>query len=453
MSKQHLGKLEIEQVMSGLESSVDTLDHLVDCTQCQNELEKASADSWWFNEGRELIASTLKLQESIGTAPKLADIKGYDPIVAELKQLVDSFEPPKQVQSLGRVDEYDIESLLGVGGMGAVFKGFNRELNRHVAIKFLLPRHARLDSSRQRFSREAKSIAAVDHEHVIPVYRINRNASFPWFSMPLVNGVSLQQFVDDNGPLDPMQLVRISAQIAAGLNAAHEADLIHRDVKPANILLEDDSNRIVVTDFGLAREESDSGLTQTGMVMGTPQYMSPEQADGRKLDQRSDLFSLGSVMFFLATGQPPFHGENQLELLKNIREADVAGVREFNPGISVCLEQAIERLLARDPADRFQSAAEVKQFLDVYEAHLSSPSQNPEPSLLQIKRKRSTNLVRCAIAIAITLVAAMGIAIFNHIFSEMNFAPTSTVIPVIPCDPGTGEVVAEPDETDQAKEP
>ena len=158
-------------------------------------------------------------------------------------------------------------------------------------------------------------------------------------------------------------------------------------------------------------------------------------------------------MFFLATGQPPFHGENQLELLKNIREADVAGVREFNPGISVCLEQAIERLLARDPADRFQSAAEVKQFLDVYEAHLSSPSQNPEPSLLQIKRKRSTNLVRCAIAIAITLVAAMGIGIFNHIFSEMNFAPTSTVIPVIPCDPGTGEVVAEPDETDQAKEP
>jgi len=239
MSKHHLSKFDIEQMIAGVKSTADTQNHLADCTHCQNEIDKASADSWWWEEGRELIASTIELRKSVGAAPKLAAVdKGYDPIAAEIKQLMGSFEPASHPELLGRVGEYDVESLIGVGGMGAVFRAFDRELNRSIAIKFLLPRHERSELSRQRFSREAKAIAAVNDENVIPIYRINPSPGYPWFSMPLIEGVSLQQFVYETGPLEPLLLVRISKQVAAGLSAAHKNGLIHRDVKPANILLE-----------------------------------------------------------------------------------------------------------------------------------------------------------------------------------------------------------------------
>lgn len=434
MSTHHLSKFDIEQMISGVKFSADTQSHLADCTHCQNEVDMATADAWWWNEGRELIASTVKLQKAVGAAPKLIEDKGYDPIAAEVTQLTGSFDSASHPELLGRVGEYDVESLIGVGGMGAVFRAFDRELNRPIAIKFLLPRHARSVLSRQRFAREAKAIAAVSDENVIPVYRIDPNPSHPWFSMPLIEGVSLQQFVYEQGPLPPLQLVQFSKQIAAGLSAAHEKGLIHRDIKPANILVEQkdgDCGRVVVTDFGLAREESDERLTQTGMIAGTPQYMSPEQADGRKLDQRSDLFSLGSVIHFMATGEAPFHGNNQLELLKNIREAKTPAIRQHNSDIPVRLEQAIERLLSGNPDHRFQTASEVKNFFAGYEAHLSFPDSNPEPQLSRIKR--STNLVHCGIALLFTLFLALGISTLTQQLTLWNQTPSS-VIEVIPCE-------------------
>ena len=434
MSTHHLSKFDIEQMISGVKFSADTQSHLADCTHCQNEVDMATADTWWWNEGRELIASTVKLQKAVGAAPKLIEDKGYDPIAAEVTQLTGSFDSASHPELLGRVGEYDVESLIGVGGMGAVFRAFDRELNRPIAIKFLLPRHARSVLSRQRFAREAKAIAAVSDENVIPVYRIDPNPSHPWFSMPLIEGVSLQQFVYEQGPLPPLQLVQFSKQIAAGLSAAHEKGLIHRDIKPANILVEQkdgDCGRVVVTDFGLAREESDERLTQTGMIAGTPQYMSPEQADGRKLDQRSDLFSLGSVIHFMATGEAPFHGNNQLELLKNIREAKTPAIRQHNSDIPVRLEQAIERLLSGNPDHRFQTASEVKNFFAGYEAHLSFPDSNPEPQLSRIKR--STNLVHCGIALLFTLFLALGISTLTQQLTLWNQTPSS-VIEVIPCE-------------------
>ena len=180
MSTHHLSKFDIEQMISGVKFSADTQSHLADCTHCQNEVDMATADAWWWNEGRELIASTVKLQKAVGAAPKLIEDKGYDPIAAEVTQLTGSFDSASHPELLGRVGEYDVESLIGVGGMGAVFRAFDRELNRPIAIKFLLPRHARSVLSRQRFAREAKAIAAVSDENVIPVY----TASIPTQAIP-----------------------------------------------------------------------------------------------------------------------------------------------------------------------------------------------------------------------------------------------------------------------------
>ena len=436
MSGQHLSEVEVERVISGQGSTVETQNHLADCSQCQNEVDKASADHWWWNEGRELIASTVKLKERFGSPPtpiESTEGEGYNPTAAEVQELIGSFEDGVHPELLGRVGEYVIESLIGVGGMGAVFKGLTQELNRRVAIKFLLPRHASSKLARERFSAEAKAIAAVSDKNVIPVFGINSAARYPYFSMPLIAGVSLKQFVLENGPLAPLELVQAARQIAAGLSAAHRQKLIHRDVKPANILIEDGSNRVVVTDFGLAQEESELGLTQTGMIAGTPMYMSPEQADGRKLDQRSDLFSLGSVMFFMATGQPPFQSENQLELLKNIREATPPGVRKFNPEIPVRLEQAIQRLLKKDPEHRFQRAAEAEEFLSRFEAYLCSPRRNRQPRLPGVRR--STNYFRCLIAIAITSVVAMLFTTFTNWHAQTGLIPSIQFVPVAPCYP------------------
>ena len=447
---QHLSKFDIQQVISGSDFSVEKQNHLAECAHCQTRIDTASADSWWWDDGRELIVSTLKLREEFGAAPKQKGNKGYDPIEAEIKQLIRCLEPAGCPELLGRVGEYDVQSLIGVGGTGAVFKGIDRELNRPVAIKFLLPRHASLDLSRQRFTREARAIAAVNDDNVIQVYRINSNSDYPYFSMPLIEGVSLQQYVCEKGPLDSGELVQISMQIAAGLSAAHKQGLIHRDVKPANVLLESKSNRVIVTDFGLAREESESELTQTGMVAGTPHYMSPEQADGRTIDQRSDQFSLGSVIYFLATGQPPFEGGNQLELLKNIREAETPPVRQHNSTVTVGLEKAIQKLLARNPEHRFQTADEVRDFFEGYLSYLGSPEQNPEPKIGQVKR--STNYIFCSIAIAVTLFAAAGIFFLNRSISRQMLAPTTAILPVspvVPCDPE--QVVVEADESEDLK--
>ena len=426
---QHLSKTDIQHLISGMDSSVETQNHLADCSECQIRTDLASADSWWWNDGRKLLASAVKSSEQIGV-PTLKENGGYDPILAEIQQLTESFEPADSAELLGRVGEYDIQSLIGVGGMGAVFRGIDRELNRPVAIKFLLPRHASSELSRQRFTREAKAIAALDDDNVISVYRINPSPNYPYFSMPLIAGVSLQQHVYEEGPLPALELAQISKQIAKGLSAAHGQGLIHRDIKPANILLEAESNRVIVTDFGLAREESDAELTQTGMILGTPHYMSPEQADGRTVDQRSDLFSLGSVIHFMATGRPPFDGANQLELLKNIREAAAPSARQDNAAITVSLERAIQKLLARNPEHRFQTADEVSDYFDHYLKYLKSPVKNREPKISQVKRP--TNFAFCSVAIAATLFIALGIGSFNSWISQQTQSPT-TILAITPC--------------------
>src|SRR5262249_12616885 len=202
----------------------------------------------------------------------------------------------------------EILEVLGRGGFGVVLKAFDEKLHRMAAIKLLSARFAGNATARQRFLREARAAAAVSNQHVVGIYAVEEEP-VPYLVMEYVAGQTLQQKLDEGGPLQPKEVLRVGWQIADGLAAAHAIGLIHRDIKPGNILLEDSVERVKITDFGLARAADDASLTQSGQVAGTPAYMSPEQADGEKVDHRTDLFSLGSVLYAMCAGHPPFRAD------------------------------------------------------------------------------------------------------------------------------------------------
>src|SRR5262249_17439718 len=191
----------------------------------------------------------------------------------------DFLAPSDQPDSLGRLGPYEVRALVGRGGMGMVFKAFDPKLQRVVAIKVMAPDLAASGTPRQRFIREGRAAAAVAHEHVVTIYAVEEEHRPPYMVMQFVDGVSLQQKLDEKGALGVTEILRIGLQAAAGLAGAHAHGLIHRDVKPANILLENGIERVKLTDFGLARAANDASLTQSGLVGGTPQYMAPEQAE------------------------------------------------------------------------------------------------------------------------------------------------------------------------------
>src|SRR5438132_308878 len=197
--------------------------------------------------------------------------------------------------------------------------------------------------------------------------------------MHYIAGMSLQERIDKTGQLQLHEILRIGMQIASGLAAAHAQGLVHRDIKPANILLENGIERVKVTDFGLARAAAELSLTQSGTVAGTPQYMSPEQAEGKAIDHRSDLFSLGSVLYAMCTGRPPFRASSGMAVLKRVCEETPRPIRETTADIPDWLVAVIDKLHAKDPAGRYQTAAEVAELLNQHLAHLQHPSVVPLP--------------------------------------------------------------------------
>ncbi len=207
--------------------------------------------------------------------------------------------PTDDPHKLGRLGTYEIAGVIGCGGMGVVLKGFDASLNRFVAIKVLAPHLASSGAARRRFAREAQAAAAVVHDNVVAIHGVAESNGMPYLVMPYIRGESLQKRLDKRGPFAVVEILRVGMQVASGLAAAHAQGLVHRDIKPANILLEDGVERLRITDFGLARAADDASLTHSGVIAGTPQYMSPEQARGEVIDGRSDLFSLGSVLYAL----------------------------------------------------------------------------------------------------------------------------------------------------------
>ena len=293
---------------------------------------------------------------------------------------------------LGRLGHYEILEVVGRGGMGIVLKAHDTRLHRVVAVKVLAPELAANPIARKRFLREAQAAAAVSHDHVVTIHAVEGNESAgdaetsrrnpPYLVMEFVDGQSLQEKIAQAGQLELREILRIGRQIAAALAAAHAQGLVHRDVKPSNILLQNGIERVKVTDFGLARAADDVGVTRTGEIAGTPQYMSPEQAQGQPVDARSDLFSLGSVLYGMCTGRSPFRAPSTVAVLRRVCDDVPRPIREVNPDIPDWLVAIVERLLAKDRGERFQTAAEVAELLGRHLAHVQDPRAAPLPSAL-----------------------------------------------------------------------
>ncbi|MEM7558406.1 MAG: serine/threonine-protein kinase [Planctomycetota bacterium] len=290
----------------------------------------------------------------------LAGENGHPESVDFEQITLDFLDEPKHPELLGRFGRYEVEKVLGSGGMGVVLKAYDSDLHRVVAIKVLAPHLAHHGTARRRFAREAQAAAAVAHPNIIQIHDVESESKVPYLVMQYVPGESLQRRVDLEGPVSVAECLRISIQIAAGLTAAHEQGLVHRDVKPANILLEERVDRVLLSDFGLARAVDDASLTKTGIVAGTPFYMSPEQAFGSVIDHRSDLFSLGSVMYFMLAGRPPFRASGAMAVLHRICQTQHRPLREINPEVPAELAELIDACLIKDSAERVQSASEVQ---------------------------------------------------------------------------------------------
>ncbi|HLW66736.1 MAG TPA: family 16 glycoside hydrolase, partial [Gemmataceae bacterium] len=293
-----------------------------------------------------------------------------------------------------RLGHYEIREIIGRGGMGMVLKAYDEKLQRIVAIKIMAPELAANATARTRFIREARAAAAVTHDHIVTIHEVQEEHSPPYFVMQYIVGMSLQERLEKKGPLELKQILRIGMQAAYGLAAAHAQGHVHRDIKPANILLENGVERVKITDFGLARAVDDASVTQSGVISGTPMFMSPEQAAGETVDHRSDLFSLGSVLYMLCTGRPPFRATGTMAVMKRVIEDAPRSIREINPEIPDWLEAIIAKLHAKKPEDRFQSAKELAQLLEQHLAHLQQPGKVPLPAPVPVPRTNQEATLR-----------------------------------------------------------
>jgi formylglycine-generating enzyme required for sulfatase activity/serine/threonine protein kinase len=319
-------------------------------------------------------------------------------------------QPSSRPDSLGRIGHYEVLQVLGKGGFGIVFRAFDDVLQRVVALKVLAPVIAATSPARKRFLREARSSAQVRHENVVHVYEVQEQP-LPYLVMEFIPGESLQQRLDRTGPLEAPEIVRLGRQIAEGLAAAHATGLIHRDIKPGNVLLEGEQQRVKITDFGLARAADDASLSQSGVLAGTPMFMAPEQAKGDSLDHRADLFSLGSVLYVMASGRPPFRAATTYAVLKRVVEDDPRPIRELIPEMPQWLCDIIAKLQAKNPEDRFQSAREVADVLADCEAQLKANARLTNFSRIPSCRTVSGRSSRWKwIAAAALVIPVLGLA-------------------------------------------
>jgi len=271
-------------------------------------------------------------------------------------------------QALGQ--EFTVGPLLGQGGFAAVFRVRDTSLNRDVAVKVLDVELAPSPNVAERFLREAQTVARLEHPHIVPIYKVGRQEEIFYIIMRCIDGTSLGELLETHKKLSVGDAARIARQVADALAYAHAHDIVHRDVKPDNILL-DKSGHVLVTDFGIAKaaqaaQAATPGslqLTTEGMIVGTPQYMSPEQASGDKLDGRSDIYSLGIVLYQMLTGAPPFDGPSSASILAQQLTQAPAPIRRERPDVSEEMAVVLERMLEKNPTKRFQTASEVSRSL------------------------------------------------------------------------------------------
>ncbi len=249
--------------------------------------------------------------------------------------------------------EYSLQRELGRGGMGVVYLARDVQLDRDVAIKVLPSHLAQNTESRERFVREARTAAGLSHPHIVPIHRVGEAGGFVFFVMTYVAGETLGERLRTRGPLPHAEAARVLREVAWALAYAHGRGIVHRDVKPDNILLEAGTGRALVTDFGIAHGADTDGVSDSGLIMGTAHFMSPEQALGDVVDARSDLYSLGVVAFLTVSGRLPFDAANVPALIARQTTEVATGVARVSPGLPPAFAAVIDRCLSRDPVDRF----------------------------------------------------------------------------------------------------
>ncbi len=393
--------------------------HLDDCAVCRRQLEStAASDDIWSG----IRESLLGQSDDLGAGRSEYHTQAPDDATFAHTVVLDLLAPTDDDRMLGRLGAYEVVGVVGTGGMGVVLKAFDGSLNRYVAIKVLAPHLGSSGAARKRFSREAQAAAAVGHENVIEIHGVAEANGLPYLVMPYVKGPSLQKRLDDDGPLALTEIMRIGMQAANGLAAAHAQGLVHRDVKPANILLADGIERVKLTDFGLARAADDASLTKTGIIAGTPQYMSPEQARGDSIDQRSDLFSLGSVLYAMCTGRSPFRAETSYGMLRRVTDEEPCSIRELNPDIPEWLYRIVSELMSKQPDDRFESASDVATLLEECLAHVQQPTTVSLPDSL-VTQPRSRFISGSRRTGVVAMIVALGFSLFGMALLQATAPP------------------------------
>lgn len=322
--------------------------------------------------------------------------------------------PPQSTDEIGRLGNYRVLRKVGEGGMGIVFEAEDMHLQRRVALKTMLPKLATDSNCRQRFLKEAQAAARVEHDFLCPIYQVGEQDGVPFLAMPFLQGETLESAMRDCR-LGIGEAVRIGVEIAEGLDAAHNAGLVHRDIKPSNIWLEKRANcetpRVKILDFGLARFESEEAtLTQAGSIMGTPSYMSPEQARSLSVDARSDLYSFGAVIYEMLTQKRPFVGDSPLIVMTSVIMDDPKPPCEINDSIPAALSQLVMELLSKSPSDRPQTAKMVSTRMQTI-CELLLENRNAEVVEQSISQQPKESRFRPVFVPAVAL-ACMGFIVF-----------------------------------------
>jgi WD40 repeat protein/serine/threonine protein kinase len=327
-----------------------------------------------------------ELLRSHREAREFLDVPAWDQLAATSRSLP-FLTPSQEPDSLGRLDHYEVLEIVGQGSMGMVLKAQDTKLRRIVAIKVLAPWLAASTTARQRFVHEAQSTAAVRDDHVIAIHGVSEDGPVPYLVMEFINGQTVEERVRKAESLDLGEILRIAMQIANGLAAAHAQGLVHHDIKPANILLENGVQRVKITDFGLARAAGEARREAGDGLAGTPNYMSPEQARGDATDYRTDLFSFGSLIYFLCTGQPPFQAQTTALVLERVRDDRPRPIRELNPNVPKWLCDLVHTLHAKEAGDRRISARQVADLLGGQVAALEQPSLPSSVNPVPVQRR------------------------------------------------------------------
>jgi predicted Ser/Thr protein kinase len=311
-------------------------------------------------------------------------------------------------------DRYELEELVGTGGMSSVFRAHDRLLDRKVALKILHAQYTEDADYVERFRREARAVAALSHPNIVTVIDRGEYESKQFIVFEYVDGENLKALIERRGPAPVTTALELAMQIARGLSFAHQQGLVHRDVKPQNVLLNGDG-QAKVTDFGIARSlDVQQGMTQTGTVLGTSDYIAPEQAQGQRVDEHTDVYSLGVVLYEMLTNEVPFPGENFVAVAMRHINEEPPPVRDKRPDVSPRLEAAVQTAMAKRPEDRFQTMADFCRELEANLAEAQGGTAAPPPP--RAKRPRARRVPRQGanpwpIVLALVTLIAIGAVI------------------------------------------